>query len=213
MPDYVPLKTVECGIKTEATYISCSEKNVVELAAAGILPYRIFADTRSMNEGQIRKALGKCRFVARSLEELYLINRIAFGEIGGQPLTAVGLYLLPDAYDHGANRGIKEKELPTLTSELKKLSAISVQGCFVEDCTKRLYGKELGKYFRNCYELAKRMTVILPCSMPYLGIMGVLDAINRNLREQPETIPDVQRAAEIVSMQNQTAFYAKLLVT
>lgn len=213
MPDYIPLKKVESGIKTEANYVSYSEQDLVDLVMAGIPPYRIFTDISSMKEEEIRNALGKCRFVARSLEELCLINRIALEEFGGQPLTAVGLYLLPDAYDHGANQGIKEKELPTLTSELKKLSTISVQGCFVEDCMEGLYGKELGKYFRNCYELAKRMTVILPCSMPYLGIMGVLDAINRNLREQPETIPDVQRAAEIVSMQNQTAFYAKLLVT
>lgn len=213
MPDYVPLKTVECGIKTEATYTSCSEKNVVELAAAGILPYRIFADTRSMNEGQIRKSLGKCRFVAGSLEDLRLINEIALEENKGQPLTAVGLYLIPEAYAHGECRGIREKDLPLLASELKRLPAISAQGCFVEDCTEGLYGKDLGRYIRNCYELAKRMTVVLPCSMPYLGIVGALDAVARNSREQPETISEVQRAAEIVAMQNQTAFYAKLLIT
>lgn len=211
LPDYMPLKAAAHDIQTEDNYLARSNQDVAELAKAGVLPHRVFADTRSMDEAQIQSALGKCRFVAGGMEDVRLINRVALEKGREQSLTAVGLYLVPEGHD--SRHGIREADLPRLAPELKQLSAISVQGCFVEDCTEGLYGKDLGRYFRTCYESAKRMTVVLPCSMPYLCITGALEAVARNLRKQPETVSEVRRAAEIVAMQNRTAFYAKLLVT
>lgn len=213
LPEYTLLQTAESGIDQGSCCLLQGEGELAALAAAGVRPNRIYADTRCLPEEQVRGIFGKCRFVAGSLEELRLINRIALSENSGGQLTAVGLHLVPAAYDGGGRQGIKEPELPALASEIKKLSGVSVQGCFVQGCIEGLYGKELGRYFRNCYELAKRMTVILPCSMPYLCIAGAAAAIVRNGRDQPETLSEVRRAAEIVAMQNRTAFYAKLLIT
>lgn len=212
LPEYTLLQTAENGIDQGSCCLLQGEGELAALAAAGVQPNRIYADTRWLPEAQIRGIFGKCRFVAGSLEELRFINRIALSENSGGQLTAVGLHLVPAAYD-GGRQGIKEAELPALASEIKKLSAVSVQGCFVQGCIDGLCGKELGRYFRDCYELAKRMTVILPCSMPYLCVAGAVDAVVRNGRDQPETLSEVRRAAEIVAMQNSTAFYAKLLIT
>ena len=75
-----------------------------------------------------------------------------------------------------------------------------------------LHGKELGKYVRSSYQTAKVMTYILPCSMPYICIDGFLEAAAWNESEHPEDFQDFLTAANIVGMQNTTAFYADYYV-
>lgn len=57
------------------------------------------------------------------------------------------------------------------------------------------------------------MTVILSCGMPYLCIVNGAGAACQNAAEHPETLVAFLRQANIVAAQNQTAFYAKLLIT
>lgn len=213
LPGYTLLRTAESGVEPACLYMARTARDIEALAAAGIPENHLYAGMRGLSEADIPAALGTCRLVAGSLEELRLLHRVALAENGPGRLAAVGLRLIPAAYDGGGLWGVREADLPGLAAELKRLSAISVQGCFVEARLEGLHGQALGRYFRDCYELAKRMTVILPCSMPYLCAAGAADAVARNAREYPETLAEVQRAAEIVSMQNRTAFYARLLIT
>jgi hypothetical protein len=212
LPDYALLQAANGSVDRDAFYLAHTASDIERLAAEGVTSNHIYANIHDLKESQLRDVLGSCRLLAGSLEELNLLDRIAQVKNDAGQLTTVGLRLVPTTYDSG-QPGIREAELPHLAQERRRLSALSMQGCFVQDCTKGLYGKDLGRYLRNCYELAKRMTVILPCSMPYLGIVGAVGAVIRNAQEQPETLPEVQRAAEIVAMQNRTAFYARLLIT
>ena len=60
------------------------------------------------------------------------------------------------------------------------------------------------------YEDAKRMTVTLPCAMPYLCFEGAVTALEENRTLHPETFDEALRALDIMTMQNETAFYARL---
>lgn len=150
--------------------------------------------------------------LAESLEDLVRLNDAA--EKTGGDLTKVGLRLVPEAFapSDGEIAGIRVPELGRIAPEIRRLGGITVRGSFVCGCLDGLHGKELGRFFRACYESAKQMTVILPCTMPYLCVENGLGALACNLEEHPETIKDAVTAAQIVAMQNRTAFYAKLLI-
>lgn len=150
--------------------------------------------------------------LANSLDDLRRRDAEARPSADGAP-TRVGLRLIPDAFDDGTLAGVRVSELSSLAPEIRRLRGVTVRGCFVRGRLDGLHGKELGRFFRACYESAKRMTVILPCAMPYLCVEGGLTALAYNRSEHPETLEDAVVAAQIVAMQNQTAFYAKLLIT
>ncbi len=150
--------------------------------------------------------------LANSLDDLRRCNAEAQPNAAGE-LTRIGLRIIPDAFDEGAINGIRVRELSGIAPVIRQLRNITVRGCFVRGCLDGLHGKELGRFFRACYESAKQMTVILPCAMPYLCVDGGLAALAYNQAEHPETLNEAVTAAQIVAMQNQTAFYAKLLIT
>lgn len=146
--------------------------------------------------------LDKCRLVAASMEELSAINdaSAACGVI-----TMVGLRLVADGFE---GRGITTSQLRSMVHDIKQLKSVSVCGCIVTGNIEGLHGKELGKFIRSTYQTAKMMTVILPCSMPYICIADCLEVIARNETEHPEDFEEFLTAANIVGMQNRTAFYA-----
>lgn len=148
--------------------------------------------------------------LADSLEELRHLNSQV---MPGAPLLRVGLRLVPDAFDRADLAGIRVSKLSALSPEIRKLKAVTVRGCFVRGDLDRLHGKALGQFFRSCYESAKIMSAVIPCAIPYLCVEGGLAALARNQAEHPETLREALTAAQIVAMQNQTAFYAKLLIT
>ncbi len=153
--------------------------------------------------------LDKCRLVASSLAQLREIERAAAEADRG--IVSVGLRIVPNGFH--ASSGIPVGALHDVAQALPSLSAVTVRGCFVAGDLNGLHGRELGRFFRACYESAKIMTVTLPCAMPYLCMEGALAALERNRAELPETLAEAVTAAQIVATQNSTAFYARLLVT
>lgn len=198
-----------CGFGIDAG--SCEE--VEQAAALRITAERIYFSVLDKTEPDIRRVLGKCKLVANDLEELRRINQVAQSSAKPGFLESVGLRVIPDAYKDGNLPGIPERDLPALAQAVKGLPALSIGGCFVQGNLDNLHGAALGKYFRACYEVAKRVTVILPCGMPYLCVTGGAQAAFQNAQEHPETLEDCLRAAKIVAAQNQTAFYSRLLIT
>ena len=152
--------------------------------------------------------LDRCRPVASSPEQLLQIDRAAAE--AGVGIVSVGLRIIPGGFH--ADSGIPVDALAEIARALPSLSAVTVRGCFVCGDLEGLHGRELGRFFRSCYESAKIMTVTLPCAMPYLCAEGGIDALAYNQREQPETLHEAVTAAQIVAAQNSTAFYARLLI-
>ncbi len=183
-----------------------SAEEVLAASAQGLKDIYFTAPYKS--ETDICRVIGKCRIVADSVEELRRIDHAVQDRAG--TLEPVGIRLALDGWE---GPGIPIDALPELSREMRKLPALSVQGCFVQGDTAGLYGAALGRYYRNCYEAAKRMSAVLPCKITFLCITGGGTAAQKNAREQPETLPEFFRTTEIVAAQNRSAFYARLLIT
>lgn len=186
---------------------------VEAVTAFGLAPEHIYFSKPEKTEEEIQRTFGKCQFVANSWDELQRIGWLACFHKREELLEPVGLRVIPVRYGDGNQPGISEKLFSELAQKIKTLPAITVRGCFVQGNIGGLYGDALGGYFRECCELAKRITVTLPCAMPYLCILGGAAAAHQNAAEHPETLETFLRHAKIVAMQNRTAFYAKLLIT
>ena len=156
--------------------------------------------------------LDKCRIVANSMEELIAINEAAAAFAKGGNLIMVGLRLAAEDFEGKPALGMTTDELRRLVHDIKQLKNISVCGCIVEADLTGLHGKALGKFVRATYRTAKSMTYILPCSMPYICISGLLEAMAENQAEHPETFGEFLTEASVVGMQNTTAFYADYYV-
>lgn len=151
--------------------------------------------------------LGKCRVVAESWEDLVAINEGAAPVTADGRLLMVGLRIAADGF--GCSRkAITTTQLRGMVHDIKQLKNISVCGCIVTADIDGLHGKELGKYVRSSYQTAKEMTYILPCTMPYICVDGCLEAAAWNEANHPEDFEEFLTAANIVGMQNVTAFYA-----
>ena len=114
--------------------------------------------------------------LANSLDDLNRFNADVQPNAGGE-LTRVGLRIVPDAFDDGAIVGIRVSELPQLAPEIRQLRNITVRGCFVCGHLDGLHGKELGRFFRACYECAKQMRVILVIRL----VINIRKLIQRNV--------------------------------
>lgn len=153
----------------------------------------------------LEDVLDKCRIVVSSMDSLRRVNDAA--AVRGC-ITMVGLTLAAEGFSDSTGIGITTEELRSMVHEIKQLEHVSVCGCMVLGDAQGLHGKDLGKLIRSSYQTAKTMTYILPCSMPYIWVANCLEAIARNEAEHPEDFEAFLTTANIVGMQNTTAFYA-----
>ena len=182
---------------------SIESKTIDEiLAAAGLGLNRREIFYAVPNKKDLSAVLDRCRIVANSMEELAAVNDASAAR---GVVTMVGLRLVADGFE---GTGITTDQLRSMVRDIKQLKAISVCGCIITGDVKDLHGKELGKFVRSSYQTAKQMTYILPCSMPYICVSNLLEAAARNRAEHPEDFEEFLTAANIVGMQNSTAFYA-----
>lgn len=163
----------------------------------------------SISENGIRQVLGECRPVAGTMEDLLLLQQAADSV---PMMVSTGLHLVPDQYDDGKCNGFRIRDLPDVARQARRLSNVSIGGCCCHGNLDGVHGTALGGYFRACYETAKQMSVIFPCSMPYLILSPALEALVWNWEEHPETYNDFLRIAETVAEQNRTAFYSRMLI-
>ena len=188
------------------------EETVLRAEKAGMDRYDIYYTAPCKDRAIIEANIGKCRFVASDFKEMELINEAAAKILAPGYLEVVGLSVIPEKYDDGKQSGFPIEELPQLSAAARILRSISIRGCFVQGGTNGLYGESLGRYLRDCYETAKQVTTIIPCGMSYVNACNCMEPLFRTLQSGGKTQEELMTAAGILAKQNQTAFYAKLLI-
>ena len=206
LPDFLLLSGTAdaAALKSVGAVTAVSAEDVLATSALGLGRREIFYAPQAGDD--LVPLLDKCRLVAASMADMEAINA-ASAEAG--VVTMVGLYMPADGFE---GKGITSEELRGMVHDIKQLKNISVCGVIITGNVEGLHGKALGKYVRSSYQTAKVMTYILPCSMPYICIDGFLEAAAWNESEHPEDFQDFLTAANIVGMQNTTAFYADYYV-
>ena len=212
-----------CSSNTDITSYShllnhgygCSAGSIMEVTAAGsngIKANDIYFTQHHKKPEQLEQVFGKCRLVSGSLNEMQMIDDIASKHLDSAHLEVIGIHVIPDDYNDGNTHGFPVSELVRLASSFRKLRHLSIRGCFIEGPVSSLQGNDMQRHFRLCYETAKQVSTAIPCGMSYVCFGACTDAVSRISAQQKESLPDICKAAEIVLHQNDTAFYAKLLM-
>lgn len=208
----VNTETVDYLIK-KGWALEAEDCGSVQLASlAGMDRNDIYFPALYKEPAAIKAVIGTCRFVASSLKEIELINEAAAGYLAPGHLEVIGIAVIAEAYDNGEMPGFRVEELSQLAAEARKLRFISIRGCFIQGNSKGLSGEKLGRYLRDCYETAKLVTTAIPCGMSYINIGNSMDPAVQTMKSSREAQETLQTAAKIMVNQNQTAFYAKLLL-
>lgn len=197
-------------IPPPCSILTHSSQEVLEATRQGYTAGQIYYIVTDPHD--ITPSLYHCRMVIADAAMLAEINKTAHRSPHAEKLPSVGLQLVPEQFSNGQQTGIPAGQLGALAPQIRACQSISVRGCFITGDLKQLHGKDLGHYFRTCYETAKRMAFTLPCAMPYLCMCSCLGALSNNQETHPETLADALRTAGIVAKQNNTAFYAHLLI-
>lgn len=204
--------TVKCLMK-KGWALEAEDIGSVRLASlAGMDRNDIYFTALCKEPAAIKAAIGTCRFVVSSFKEMELINEAAAGYLSPGHLEIIGIAVIPKAYDNGKLPGFPVEELSQLSAEARKLHYISIRGCFIRGNTKGLSGESFGRYLRDCYETAKQVTTTIPCGMSYINAGNSMEPAVQTMKSGKEALEKLQTAAKIMVNQNQTAFYAKLLL-
>lgn len=204
--------TLEYLIKKGWALEAADGESIRLASLAGMDKNDVYCRALYKDPAVIESAIGKCRFVASSFKEMELINDGAAGKLASGHLEVIGLTVIPKDYDDGKLPGFRTEELSELSAEARKLRFISIRGCFIQGNTKGLFGESLGRYLRDCYETAKLVTTTIPCGMSYVKAGSCLEPAVQTMDCGHEARERLKTAARIVADQNQTAFYAKLLI-
>ena len=192
------------GIRGNGVIEAASVEEVLAASAMGLNRREIFYLPQPGDD--LSGVLDQCRLVAASMADMEAINAAS---AAAGIVTMVGLLMPADGFE---GPGITTKQLRGMVHDIKQLKNISVCGCIITGNVDGLHGKALGKYVRSSYQTAKVMTYILPCSMPYICVDSLLEAAAWNEAEHPEDLQDFLTEANVVGMQNTTAFYADYYV-
>lgn len=204
--------TLEYLIKKDWALEVEDGESICMASQAGMDKNNIYCRAFSDNPAAVEAFIGKCRFVASSFKEMELINEAASRYLAPGHLEVIGITVVLKDYDDGKLPGFRTKELSELSAAARNLRFISIRGCFVQGNTNGLSLESLGKYLRDCYETAKLVTTAIPCGMSYVNAGSCLEPVVQTIHAGHEAQEKLKTAAKIIVNQNQTAFYANLLI-
>ena len=160
-------------------------------------------------EAELFPFVGRCRLVLGTKAQLQTLQTLCQDAGYTRPLS-VGLFLRTDST--APPYGFSVSQLPALSAFVRTLPLVSVAGCLAGSERQGMQGDALDRFFPAAYQAAKTMSAVLPCSMPYLGLCNGLFALEACRLHDPDTLSRSLLTLRTVAMQNETAFYARLLL-
>lgn len=162
----------------------------------------------------IENAMGQCHLIADSMGEMERMAAIA----ARRGLTLpVGIRVNP-AFSMGGGPGgsskfgIDEELLPMLAERLREWQQIRVTGLHVHVKSQNLDAHVLGAYYRNCYELAKRVKATLGCDMEYINFGGGIGVVYDGTRETSLDFDVLRTYTDAIATDNEKTLGARLLI-
>ncbi|WP_101913045.1 alanine racemase [Megasphaera vaginalis (ex Bordigoni et al. 2020)] len=187
----------------------------VELALSqGAASDRIFYSSPGKSDEDICRVWGKCVFVADSLGE---VERLAAAAAARREILSIGLRIQPQrSFDGGlagpSPFGIDEKLLPQLAAIVKQWPQVRITGIHVHLRSQVLDAVRIGAYYRACYELAERVSVLFGVALQYINFGSGIGVVYGSGTEAPVDFSVLAAAVSDICARNAAALQAKLYI-
>lgn len=170
---------------------------------SGIASEDIYYSSAGKTEKDIREALGNCRLIADSLNEIRLIEKVA---AENDFHTGIGVRVNPDflmkddcsAAGISSKFGIDEEKIPEIIDALAECPHIKLEGIHVHLRSQVMDAATVARYYEKCYDLAGKIVESAGSGLKYInfgsGIAAVYDPENQapfDLKKLAETLSEL----------------------
>jgi len=193
---------------------SASSEEVQRSLAAGFDKDTIYYSTPGKTKANIEAVLGSCHIVADSIHELQLINTVASEH---HETIAVGIRVNPP-FSIGEDKGSASKfgidyaELEQIDDLMKDLPHISIQGIHIHLRSQILDAALLGKYYKNCFQLAKNLQKHPSIQMQYINFGGGIGTVYNTQTEKSLDLHELTHILNEIQEDNKQTIKAQFIV-
>ena len=180
----------------------------------GMQKERVFYSTPGKTDQDIEKCYAKCVMIADSIGEIRRMDKEAArrGEI-----LKIGIRINPDfSMEGGAGSsskfGIDAERIEELEEILSSCQNIQVNGIHIHIKSQILDCRVLGKYYHNCFALAKRIHYLEKVTIEYINFGSGIGALYDATRESPVDLQELGELVQDIVAENQAAFKARLYI-
>lgn len=190
---------------------AASSEEVFKAVDAGILPESIYYSAPGKTREDIRKALGKCVFIADSLSELEMLNEYA--KERGETLSA-GLRINPlfsmDGTDPSSSKFGIDEEL--ISPDVFDFPCLKISGIHVHLKSQVLNADTLCAYYENCYDLAERVSHLLNTDLKFINFGSGIGTVYDGDIESPLDLEKIGHTFKKLAERNRRSLSSEFLL-
>ena len=222
-PDYDILYSIKANpfpdiikaVAKEGLGADAASPGEVEFAMEnGIVPEKIFYSSPGKTDWDIGKCYGKCILIADSITEIMRINTAAArrGEVVEIGIRVNPDFSMEDEQGHPSKFGIDAGRLLKDKTIFTKYPNIRVVGIHVHIKSQILDAAVLGRYYRNCFALAKKIHEIEGVYIKFINFGSGIGAWYREGTEQPIDLEKLACTASCIAKENERTLKAQLII-
>jgi diaminopimelate decarboxylase len=210
-----PFESIVKALAAQGIGADAASAAEVGIAAEnGIVNNDIFYSAPGKSDTDIEETFQKCHLIADSIGEVMRINCIAKKY---HVKSNIGIRVNPEFSmdeDFGVSSkfGIDETQLEDLAMHLKLLDNVRICGIHVHIKSQILDYEKLGRYYRNCFELAKKVSALLNCELEFINFGGGVGTIYDSTREHPMDFNKLKIITDSIAAENRASLHARLLI-
>ena len=192
---------------------AASAQEVLLAEKCGMPHENIFFSAAGKSDKALLTAWEHGYIIADSLGEVERIGALAASK--GET-RAIGVRINPDfSIDGGKGNsskfGIDEADLPQLKALLGTIP-VTVEGIHIHLKSQNLDADILGRYYMNCWELAKRVREELHCELKYVNFGGGVGIAYDLSKESPLDFTRLRSFTDAIAAENAAGMRARLLI-
>lgn len=180
----------------------------------GIAPEKIFYSAPGKTEEDIEICYGKCTIIADSISEIKHINAIAARH---KEIIKIGIRVNPNfsmqnGFGISSKFGIDIEQLLEGEDTLAEYSNIKVAGIHIHIQSQILDFQILGRYYKNCFELAKKIHSIKNVNIEFINFGSGIGALYREAQDKPVDLEKLNSIIFEIVEENYAVLNARLLI-
>lgn len=203
------------GVAKEGFGADAASSREVELALEnGIAPEQVFYSSPGKTDQDIEASFGKCVLIADSISEVRWIHQVAArrGET-----AEIGIRVNPDFTmlgDRGcaSKFGVDTRELLASEAVLDVCTNVRIIGIHVHIQSQILDYQVLGRYYQNCFALARRIQAMNRVWIKFINFESGIGALYREELDHPVDLEKLAGLAAAIVDENDRTRKAKLYI-
>ena len=184
---------------------------------SGIAPENIYYSSAGKTEKDIREALGNCRLIADSLNEIRLIEKVA---AENDFHTGIGARINPDflmkddcsAAGISSKFGIDEEKIPEIIDALAECPHINLEGIHVHLRSQVMDAATVAEYYEKCYDLAGKIVESAGTDLKYINFGSGIAAVYDPETQKPFDTATLAETLSVIAERNKEELEAELLI-